>query len=126
MTTLLRHHGSIDHPADQRGSGTVLAVGLSLVVLLAMALILLLAQAAVMASRAATAADLAALAGADALRGITTGVPCAVAADVARRHGAVMTSCHLGPEQSVDVRTSINQSLLLGPATGHSRAGPPP
>lgn len=126
MTTLLRRHGATGHPVSQRGSGTVLAVGLALVVMLAMALILLLAQAAVLASRAATAADLAALAGADALRGITTGVPCIVAADVASRHGAVLTSCHLGPEQSVDVRTTINQSLLLGPATGHSRAGPPP
>ncbi|CAM3126071.1 hypothetical protein PSET11_01347 [Arthrobacter ulcerisalmonis] len=126
MAILVRRHGASAHHAEQRGSGTILAVSLALVVLLTMALILLLAQAAVMASRAATAADLAALAGADALRGITTGVPCVVAADVASRHGAVMTSCHLGPEQSVDVRTSTIQSSLVGPATGHSRAGPPP
>ena len=79
-----RGSGGTGNPQEQnvreRGSGTILAAGLALVVMAAMAVVLLLAQSAVLASRAAAAADLAALAGADALRGVTQGEPCAVAA----------------------------------------------
>ena len=110
----------------ERGSGTVLAAGLALVVMTAMAVMLLLAQSAVLASRAAAAADLAALAAADALRGITTGEPCTVAADVAVRHGATVLSCSQGPGQIVEVRTELGERSVLGAATGHARAGPPP
>ncbi|MFM9276321.1 hypothetical protein ACKAE7_20840, partial [Pseudarthrobacter sp. NKDBFgelt] len=54
-------NGSAVGTNRERGSGTVLAAGLALVVMTAMALMLLLAQSAVLASRAASAADLAAL-----------------------------------------------------------------
>lgn len=110
----------------ERGSGTVLAAGLALVVMMAMALLLLLAQAAVMASRAAAAADLAALAGADALRGITDGEPCAVAAEVAARHAASVLSCSEGEGHTLEVHTELTERTILGAATGHARAGPPP
>lgn len=113
-----------DHP--ERGSGTVLAAGLALVIIMATTLMLLLAQSAVMASRAAAAADLGALAGADALRGITSGEPCVVAAEVAARHDAVLTSCSEGAGQTVEVRTMLNARSMLGAASGHARAGPPP
>ncbi|WP_245200980.1 MULTISPECIES: Rv3654c family TadE-like protein [unclassified Arthrobacter] len=109
-----------------RGSGTVLAAGLGMVVMVAMALMLLLAQSAVMASRAAAAADLAALAAADALRGISQGVPCSVAADVAGRHGAKITSCTEGGSDTIEVRTELLNRSMFGVATGHARAGPPP
>ncbi|MCU1516367.1 MAG: hypothetical protein JWQ75_1088 [Pseudarthrobacter sp.] len=114
----------LDHP--ERGSGTVLAAGLALVVITAMALTLLLAQSAVMAGRAAAAADLAALAAADALRGLTSGDPCAVASDVASRQAARVTSCTTGPGQTVEVRTELIAGTMLGTATGRSKAGPPP
>lgn len=110
----------------ERGSGTVLAAGLALVVMMAMALMLLLAQSAVMASRAAAAADLAALAAADALRGLTSGDPCNVAAEVADRHDAAVVSCAEGAGQTVTVRTELIARTLLGAATGQARAGPPP
>lgn len=110
----------------ERGSGTVLAAGLGLVVVTVMAMMLLLAQAAVHASRAAAAADLAALAAADALRGITTGEPCGVAAEVAARHHATVLSCTEGPGQTVEVRTGLGGRFPPGQATGHARAGPPP
>lgn len=110
----------------ERGSGTILAAGLGLVLLAAMAVTLLLAQSTVLASRAATAADLAALAGADALRGITTGEPCALAAEVAARHAALLLSCAEGPGQTLEVRTELGERSVLGPATGRARAGPPP
>ena len=114
------------HDGCERGSGTVLAAGLALVVMTAMAAMLLLAQSAVLASRAAAAADLAALAAADALRGITTGEPCSVAADVAARHAATVLSCSEGAGQTIEVRTELGERPLLGAATGHARAGPPP
>ncbi|MDQ0922082.1 secretion/DNA translocation related TadE-like protein [Pseudarthrobacter sp. W1I19] len=110
----------------ERGSGTVLAAGLALMVMTAMALLLLLAQSAVLASRAAAAADLAALAAADALRGVTDGEPCNVAAEVAARHAAVVVSCFEGGAQTVEVRTELVERTMLGAASGRARAGPPP
>jgi len=110
----------------ERGSGTVLAAGLALVVLMAAVLVMLLAQSAVQASRAASAADLAALAGADALRGISAGEPCTVANDVASRHAARVLSCVAGPGQTLEVRTELQERSMLGAATGRARAGPPP
>lgn len=110
----------------ERGSGTVLAAGLALVVMMAMALMLLLAQSAVLASRAASAADLAALAAADALRGLTRGEPCTVASEVAARHGATVLECAEGAGQSIEVRTELLERTVFGSAGGRSRAGPPP
>jgi secretion/DNA translocation related TadE-like protein len=113
-----------DHP--ERGAGTVLALGLGMLVIAAAVLTLLLAQSAAMAFRAAAAADLAALAAADAVRGITPGEPCAVAAAVARRNGARILSCLEGPGSTVQVRTELETRTPLGGATGLARAGPPP
>lgn len=110
----------------ERGSGTVLAAGLALVVMTAMVLMLLLAQSAVLSSRAASAADLAALAAADALRGVTHGEPCTIASQVAARHGAAVLGCTEGAGQTVEVRTELMERTVFGAATGRSRAGPPP
>lgn len=112
--------------SPERGSGTVLAAALALVVIAAMALMLLLAQSAVMASRAAAAADLAALAAADTLRGLTAGEPCVVAAEVAARHAATLVGCAKGEGQSISVRTELTGRSMLGPGRGQARAGPPP
>ena len=110
----------------ERGAGTVLALGLGMVVIAASVLIVLLAQSAAMAFRAAAAADLAALAAADAARGITPGEPCAVASDVARRNGARVLSCLEGAGSTVQVRAELDIDTPLGRATGLARAGPPP
>ena len=112
--------------ASERGSGTVLAAGLGMVVVMVMSLLLLLAQASAAASKAAAAADLAALAAADALRGVSTGEPCLMAAAVAARHKATLVSCTAGGDQSVEVSTELPAGPLLGAATGRARAGPPP
>lgn len=111
---------------SERGSGTVLAAALGMVLILAASFVLLLAQSAVLATQASAAADLAALAAADALRGVTAGEPCAVAASVAARHGARLISCTEGGDQSVEVRTQSNAGMVVGAATGRARAGPPP
>ena len=124
MTRARARAGVGDGP--ERGSGTVLAAGLALMLMTAMALLLLLAQSAVLASRAAAAADLAALAAADALRGVTDGEPCNVAAEVAARHAAAVVSCFEGGAQTVEVRTELIERTVLGAASGRARAGPPP
>lgn len=111
---------------SERGSGTVLAAALGMVLILATSVVLLLAQSAVLASQTAAAADLAALAAADALRGLSAGEPCAVAAAVAARHDARLTSCTEKGDQSVEVRTRSSTGTFLGAAMGHARAGPPP
>jgi secretion/DNA translocation related TadE-like protein len=115
------------HPeCPERGAGTVLALGLGLLVVLTAVLMVLLAQSAAMASRAAAAADLAALAAADAARGISPGDPCAVAADVAHRNHARILSCAEGAGSTVQVRTELEVRTPVGGATGLARAGPPP
>ena len=112
--------------SSELGAGTVLAVGLGLVLLLAVSVVVLLAQAAVLATKAASAADLAALAAADAARGLTPGEPCAVAAEVAGRHGARLVGCSVASGDTVQVRTELPFHGMFGPATGLARAGPPP
>ncbi|QDY90158.1 hypothetical protein E7Y32_08015 [Arthrobacter sp. UKPF54-2] len=110
---------------SELGAGTVLAVGLGLMLLLAVSAVVLLAQAAVLATKAASAADLAALAAADAARGLSPGEPCAVAAEVAGRHGARLVSCSVA-SGTVQVRTELPFHGMFGSATGLARAGPPP
>lgn len=111
---------------SDRGAGTVLALALGAVVMVLLAGLLLLAQAGVMASRAATAADLAALAAADAQRGLASGEPCAVAGDVAGRHEARLASCKVLGGDEVEVVTELAYPIAWGTATGRARAGPPP
>ncbi|HLQ80886.1 MAG TPA: Rv3654c family TadE-like protein [Brachybacterium sp.] len=74
-------------------------------------------------SRAATAADLASLAGADALAA-AHGRPCDVAGEVAVRNGAELLSCEKRA-WDVLVTVRVDASPLPG-ATARSRAGPGP
>ena len=74
--------------AADRGSATILAVGLSAVLLCSGVLGLAVVQAALVTGRAQTAADLAALAGAQARAD-----QCEASAGVARANGASMTRC---------------------------------
>ncbi|WP_336885419.1 Rv3654c family TadE-like protein [Arthrobacter sp. FW306-2-2C-D06B] len=108
------------------GSGTILAVALGLAVMICMAAAFMLAQAVAMGHRAASAADLAALAGADAARGLTTGDPCVVASETAARQGASLSACTVGEGGIVEIRTELDRGAVFGTATGRSRAGPPP
>lgn len=114
-----------------RGSGTVHGMTIAVTLCALLLVILLLAQAGITTHRAAKAADLAALAAADSARGLAGGVPCDVAAAVARENAAALDGCRLvAPDNTtVEVRTSIALSgplARLGPARGISRAGPPP
>ena len=104
----------------------ILAAGLGTVVMIVMLALLFLAQSATLAHRAAAAADLAALAGADAARGITTGDPCLVATATAEKNDARLLSCSVTGPGIVEVTTELHQGSPLGAASGRARAGPPP
>ncbi|WP_370957549.1 Rv3654c family TadE-like protein [Arthrobacter sp. RCC_34] len=106
----------------------MLSLGLGLVLVTAVLLVVLLGQAATLASRAAAAADLSALAAADAARGLRNGDPCTVAAEIAARDGARLDSCELqGPSGDIaEVRTSVSGAFGLDGGEGRARAGPPP
>ena len=112
----------------ETGAGTVLMAGIAIAALLVLAVVVLFAQASVAASRAATAADLSALAAADAARGLRDGSPCAVAAGVAAHHGARLTGCLVQGQSGhiVQVHTEVHSVPALPPASGRARAGPPP
>ncbi len=83
----------------------------------------LLGTGVIAQSRAATAADLASLAGADAVA-VAHGHPCAVAAEVAARNGAHLLRCE---QRDWDVLVTVEvDAAPLPAATARSRAGPGP
>ncbi|MDY6051231.1 MAG: Rv3654c family TadE-like protein [Rothia sp. (in: high G+C Gram-positive bacteria)] len=117
-------------PSPERGSSTVAAIGIICVLLVLGVTCAGLIGVSTANHRAAGAADLAALAAADAARGLTPGEPCAVAEHVAQANGAQLGGCGqpAGSSGIVDVRTFVDISgpfAFLGQAEGLSRAGPP-
>ena len=127
--------GTASRHGEERGAGTVLAVGLVLLLCLMLAVVTSVLQAGTASARAGKAADLAALAGADAARGLLAGDPCSVAAEVAGKQGAELSACsRSGPGGVVvDVRSRTALPEVFGwingewtHAEGRARAGPPP
>ena len=115
-------------PADgERGAGTALLLGVALAVVLLLAGILLMAQALVASARASTAADLSALAAADAVRGLRPANPCGLADETAGRNGARMGECLLDEAAgTATVTVRVPVPALAGMAvTGTAHAGPP-
>lgn len=86
---------------------------------------LTLMQVHVAASRAAVAADLGALAAADAARGLMLGDPCALATDTVTAHGATLTACSINEPGVSHIQVSLSIPMGLT-ATAESRAGPKP
>lgn len=117
----------------ERGSGTVVVVGLVAVVVVLAATVGLVASAHLGRVRAQTAADLAALAGAGDLvlplgvalagdAGRDTGTACVTARETAVRNGAELTGCGVGA--AGDVQVTVRVSAAGGAATAVARAGP--
>lgn len=124
--------------SEDRGGATGLVIGLLSVGLVAALGVAMWAVSTSDQARAKTAADLAALAAADAHRGvISAGNPCALAAEIAAKHDAELTQCTLltGGEAAVQsatvhITTRANRSGWLKgwplPAVkAESYAGPP-
>lgn len=111
----------------EEGSGTVLALTIIAALLVVTVVIAGLIGVASANRRASAAADLSALAAADAYRGLTEGDPCAVAADLAERHGAHLESCTF-PDRPETVEVTVAVPVAgpmgaLGPARVRARAG---
>jgi secretion/DNA translocation related TadE-like protein len=111
----------------ERGSGTLMSLGLALVVVLSCVAGVLVAQGFATATRAAMVADLASLLAADVERGIRPGRPCATAEAVALLNEAAIISCEIeSPGERVRVVVRVQMPTGWGAAEGRSRAGRPP
>ena len=116
----------------ERGSATVLVMAaLGVVVVLSVAG-LALGSAVVATHKARAAADLAALAAAQALQqGVAPSAACAAAASLASRNGARLAVCTVVEGGSVACRTMVRPSFVLpgtrlSTTTARARAGPSP
>ncbi|TLP71824.1 Rv3654c family TadE-like protein [Nesterenkonia sphaerica] len=121
---------------SERGSGTIVALGVIASLMVVMALVVVLGAAAAAKAQAHRASDLAALAAADTARGLNVGDPCTVAEQVAARNSAVLAECVVGGEFPTEVTVTVTRtfdvpdflkafSLPALRASGTSRAGPP-
>lgn len=122
-------------PREERGSGTVLVLAAIATLVMLIGVVHVMGVATVAAAQAARGADLAALAGADAARGLTTGDPCTIAEEVAERNATSLRNCLVTGDHGTEVLVDVSVPVLpdplggqgLGPweATGTARAGPP-
>ena len=105
----------------ERGSGTVVTLGLGLAVIAL--LLVVLPVYAVLATRhsVAAAADAAALAAADAASGLVPGHPCDVAVRVAEANGAFVGSCEI---DGLVVTVSAGRIVLGLALSEQATAGP--
>ena len=118
---------------QETGAATALVIGLLVFGLLAALSVAMWAVSAADQARAKTAADLAALAAADAHRGvISAGNPCALAATIAAKHESELTTCTLlaGEGATVRIVTKAHRSgwfkgWPLPAMQAESYAGPP-
>lgn len=116
-----------ENQRSEEGSGTVLALTIIAALLVLTVVIAGLIGVVSANRRASAAADLSALAAADAYRGLTEGDPCAVAVDLAERHGAHLESCTF-PDRPETVEVTVAVPVagpmgMLGPARVRARAG---
>lgn len=111
----------------EEGSGTVLALGIVAVLLIMTVTVAGLIGVVSANRRASSAADLSALAAADAYRGLAPGDPCEVAKEWAVKNGARLEAC-IFPDrpETVEVTVAVPVSgpmSVLGPARARARAG---
>lgn len=108
----------------ERGSATVLAVGVIAVLILVLGGALTVARVVRAAGQAAAAADMAALAGARVLQTNSSSEACSEAARSVSGNGAVLVSC-VTQGQSLAVQVSVATGVPgAGLAVGRARAGP--
>ncbi|WP_190973702.1 Rv3654c family TadE-like protein [Bifidobacterium tissieri] len=108
---------------DDEGSGTMMGVGLVLMVGVLLTAVLALGNVLHCKAVAGTAADSAALAGATSLYE-SVGNPCAVAKQLAKANAAVLDRCEIvGEDVTVTVRVKPRVPFV-GDILAASRAGP--
>ena len=104
-----------------RGAGTVLAIAVVMAVVLIGLAGISLAAGLSARQHVIGAADLAALAAADAASGAIGGLPCEVAATVALGNGSRLTGCEAA---GLVVSVTVSGSFAGIPIEATSRAGP--
>ena len=114
---------AVSGESTERGSGSVVTVGVggAIAVLTALALPLYIGLSA--RHSIAAAADAAALAGANVASGLFTGYPCEQAAVVASVNRAQLTRCDV---DGLVVTVGVSGTILGIPVTVTATAGPPP
>ena len=124
MTTQLSSLRERTRRKDERGSGTILALGVALVLLGAGAVGVLWAVISVGSHRAASAADLVGLSAAQALQ--SGGDPCEAAERIAANHRVELRRCAVESEAvSIAVGVQLRLGALGTPTlTRAARAGP--
>ena len=108
---------------SDEGASTAMVLTVFAALMLLVAAALTLVQVHVAASRAAAAADLAALSGADAARGLMLGDPCALAESTVANHDAIMAKCDISAPGIAYIQVEVQVPIGLT-ATAESRAGP--
>ena len=104
-------------PLGETGSGTILGLGLIAMLVSLFAVLHVPIEGLVARARAQVAADQGALAAADSLRGLATGIPCEVAALVVAQNQAELAICQV-------VRFSVYVSVRINPSiVAEARAG---
>jgi secretion/DNA translocation related TadE-like protein len=102
---------------NEKGSGTVLALGLMAMLVILFGLLQMPIREVVAKARAQVVADQAALAGADSLRGLATGIPCEVVALLVAQSNYENVTCRV-------VANSVYVSLRISPLiVAEARAG---
>jgi secretion/DNA translocation related TadE-like protein len=107
---------------EETGSGAVLSLAMVAAVVMLGLTSLTLAAALTTRARVAGAADLAALAAADAASGLIPGAPCELAARVAEGASARLVSCAL---DGLVARVALSGRFADIPIDVRSAAGPP-
>ncbi|MBX3091154.1 MAG: helicase [Cryobacterium sp.] len=105
----------------ERGAGSILAVALVAAIIACLVLVAPLCSVLVARARATGAADASALAAADAARGILPGIPCRVAASVARENKATLSGCRA---DGVIVTVKVSVTVFGLPVSARATAGP--
>jgi secretion/DNA translocation related TadE-like protein len=105
-----------------RGSGSVLAVGLIAAIAVLTAVLVPLYSALATRSSVGVAADAAALAAADVAVGIAPGIPCETARRVVSAQGAALTSCAV---DGLIVTVVASRRILGVDVVAAATAGPP-
>lgn len=105
-----------------RGSGSVLAITVMMLTVALSVAVIIAVAAFTHLYRMQGVADAAALAGADAARGIISADPCLIAADLASAQGVILQHC----EQSGEVVTiRFHADVLMFRLAFSAQAGPP-
>jgi secretion/DNA translocation related TadE-like protein len=106
----------------ERGAGSVLAVSIVAAVVVLASLALPLYTVLVVRASVSGAADAAALAAADTVSGVVSGIPCERAAAVAQENGAQLDAC---ASDGLVVTVSASRAVLGFRVVVAATAGPP-